>query len=160
MDSRSSCQIYRSSQSVRRSWQWVHKSPCGSSNLEDHRILVHWCNYNISIAEATPKTVMKLMGIPGLTLYHLKSHLQVRASLHQYLQTILNFAFKKLQTKNSFFLLKLVWCNYWYFLFVIRSIDWARICMDKATTWHTKWVRYQSLSFSDLLMSHRALIDG
>jgi SHAQKYF class myb-like DNA-binding protein len=27
-------------------------------------------------SEATPKTIMRLMGIPGLTLYHLKSHLQ------------------------------------------------------------------------------------
>lgn len=31
----------------------------------------------LHLAEATPKTIMRLMGIPGLTLYHLKSHLQV-----------------------------------------------------------------------------------
>ena len=33
------------------------------------------------LTEATPKTVMRVMGVRGLTLYHLKSHLQVRGRL-------------------------------------------------------------------------------
>uniref|UniRef100_A0A6M2EAY3 Myb-like domain-containing protein n=1 Tax=Populus davidiana TaxID=266767 RepID=A0A6M2EAY3_9ROSI len=30
--------------------------------------------------EATPKAIMRIMGVKGLTLYHLKSHLQVNFS--------------------------------------------------------------------------------
>lgn len=31
----------------------------------------------MNFPEATPKTIMRVMGVKGLTLYHLKSHLQV-----------------------------------------------------------------------------------
>ena len=31
----------------------------------------------LNFSEATPKTIMRVMGVKGLTLYHLKSHLQV-----------------------------------------------------------------------------------
>ena len=41
-------------------------------------------NQFFHVAEATPKTVMTLMGIPGLTLYHLKSHLQVFSDFHKF----------------------------------------------------------------------------
>lgn len=45
-----------------------------------HGLMNKYLQYNtklIYMAEATPKTIMRTMGVKGLTLYHLKSHLQV-----------------------------------------------------------------------------------
>ncbi|KAG6536143.1 hypothetical protein ZIOFF_001187 [Zingiber officinale] len=36
--------------------------------------------------KATPKTIMRVMGVKGLTLYHLKSHLQVLQLVQEILQ--------------------------------------------------------------------------
>ncbi|GJN31341.1 hypothetical protein PR202_gb19730 [Eleusine coracana subsp. coracana] len=58
--------------------------------------------------KATPKTIMRLMGVPGLTLYHLKSHLQVQRHLQlrieaqgKYLQSVLEKAQETLTKQNA-----------------------------------------------------------
>lgn len=47
---------------------------CSLNETLDYLLMVTLLD---ATAEATPKTIMRVMGIPGLTLYHLKSHLQV-----------------------------------------------------------------------------------
>lgn len=44
---------------------------------DDISCFVHNRSNHFNYAEATPKTIMRVMGVKGLTLYHLKSHLQV-----------------------------------------------------------------------------------
>ncbi|KAF7835730.1 myb family transcription factor APL isoform X4 [Senna tora] len=57
--------------------------------------------------KATPKTIMRVMGVKGLTLYHLKSHLQVQKHLQlrieaqgKYMQSILEKAYQTLAGEN------------------------------------------------------------
>lgn len=58
--------------------------------MSQHWVLFSGILFNPSLssvgsAEATPKSVMRVMGVKGLTLYHLKSHLQVKFNIYNYI---------------------------------------------------------------------------
>lgn len=73
-------------------------------------------------AEATPKTIMRVMGVKGLTLYHLKSHLQVWL-IQNYLYFIHAFDFDFALCFRSTFMtlpmsLVLAWCLSFFLFFL------------------------------------------
>lgn len=71
-------------------------------------------------SEATPKVLMRMMGIPGLTLYHLKSHLQALTSLFLYLQWYLQYFDEGALTLKY---IGVICC---------RNIDWGKVTNQRS----------------------------
>ena len=99
-------------------------------------------------AEATPKAVMKVMNIKGLTLYHLKSHLQV--TIHAFNQYSCYMREKENDDKN---------CYIYIYIYMLLKFNGKEMNKHNIKERNNQWLltRWDLSSVTSL---HRRLFTG